>query len=281
MNPGPRRYRLRSPLNAPRFAELIGITSRVNIPPKMVDSSDEADSDTDTAIDDSEREGSSSPRSRETSLPRTRKVPHFAGLDDEAFANQSLAQTIPYEIILNIFRYLEPFGTDHYNCLFVCKSWAKCAVESVWFRPSIKDFSGFRKLARSLPASNRQALRLFPYSQFVRRLNLVSVAKDLSPSLFRMLADCTQLERLTMGGAIQIEDAVIESVVPKFRKLLALDISQTGLGDNALGAIAQNCQLLQGLNVSHCTRITNRSVMVVAKNCRALRRVYSHLTILT
>jgi F-box and leucine-rich repeat protein GRR1 len=76
-----------------------------------------------------------------------------------------------------------------------------------------------------------------------------------------------------MGGAVEITDPVIADVIPRFKKLLALDISSIELGDDGLCAVAENCRLLQGLNVSQCSRLTDRSIMVVAENCHSLRRV--------
>lgn len=232
-----------------------------------------SDTDSDTVIDDSSHEGLSIPNSRDTSVPPTLPTPRFAGLHDETLPEQSIAATIPYEIILNIFRFLEPFSVDNYNCLFVCKSWTKCAVENVWFRPSIKNITTFLKFTSMLPPYTQKTITLFPYAHFVRRLNLLNIAKDLTPQQFVMLEGCTQLERLTMGGAFQIADSVISDVIPKFKRLLALDISQIGLGDEGLCAIAESCRLLQGLNVSQCGRLTDQSIMLVAENCHNLRRV--------
>lgn len=274
MNSSGHRYRIRSPINSPRLRT--AGESQDPLPLPTLDTSDDIDSesDSDTAIDDSGREGSSTPNSRETSVPPTHHSARFAGLHDESFANQAIVATIPYEIILNIFRYLEPFSTDHYNCLFVCKSWAKCAVENVWFRPSIKNVGTFYKFASTLKPNDRK-VSLFPYSHFVKRLNLLNISKEITTKQFEKLADCTQLERLTMGGALQITDRAVAQVIPKFQKLLALDISQVDLEDEGLSAVAMNCRLLQGLNVSHCSRLTDQSIMTIATNCHNLRRVYN------
>lgn len=147
-------------------------------------------------------------------------------------------------------------------------------MENVWFRPSIKNISTFLKFTSTLPPYTRNPTALFPYAQFVRRLNLMNIAKELTPRYFVLLEGCTQLERLTMGGAVQITDPIIADVIPRFKKLLALDISSIELGDDGLCAVAENCRLLQGLNVSQCSRLTDRSIMVVAENCHNLRRVY-------
>ena len=168
---------------------------------------------------------------------------------------------------------------DALNCLFVCKSWSKCAVENVWFRPSIKNIDTFLKFASTVAPFTRKLPTLFPYAKFVRRLNLLQVARDLSTRNFALLAGCTAIERLTMGGAIHVTDVVVESVIPRFKKLLALDISQVDLRDGGLSAIAQSCLLLQGLNVSQCSQITDESLMVVAENCHNLRRVYNRFEI--
>jgi F-box and leucine-rich repeat protein GRR1 len=131
----------------------------------------------------------------------------------------------------------------------------------------------FLKFAENLPPHTKNPSTLFPYAHFVRRLNLMNVANELSPELFVLLEGCTQLERLTMAGAVQITDPVVADVVPKFKRLLALDISSIELGDEGLCAVAENCRELQGLNVSQCSRLTDRSLMAVAENCHKLRRV--------
>ena len=280
------RYRIRSPLNSPRRSSPAGrphppdSDNTSSLDPTLDTSDQGSDSDTDTVVYDSGREGSSTPNSRDTSVPPIlHSGPRFAGLHDEVIPEQSLAATIPYEIILNIFRYLEPFGVDALNCLFVCKSWSKCAVENVWFRPSIKNIDTFLKFASTVAPFTRKLPTLFPYAKFVRRLNLLQVARDLSTRNFALLAGCTAIERLTMGGAIHVTDVVVESVIPRFKKLLALDISQVDLRDGGLSAIAQSCLLLQGLNVSQCSQITDESLMVVAENCHNLRRVYNRFEI--
>ena len=131
----------------------------------------------------------------------------------------------------------------------------------------------FLKFTENLPSHTSNSSALFPYAQFVRRLNLMNIASELSPRLFLSLEGCTQLERLTMGGAVQITDPVIADVIPKFKRLLALDVSGIELGDDGLCAVAENCRLLQGLNVSQCSRLTDRSIMIVAEKCHNLRRV--------
>ena len=224
------RYRIRSPLNSPRRPSPSPSRTPFLAPipdphTAIQDTSDlGSDSDSDTIVDDSGREGSSTPNSRDTSVPPSllqHNTPRFAGLHDETFPEQSIAATIPYEIILNIFRFLEPFSVEYYNCLFVCKAWTKCAVENVWFRPSIKNITTFLKFTSTLPPYTRKPTTLFPYAQFVRRLNLLSIAKELTPKYFILLEGCTQLERLTMGGAVQITDSVISDVIPRFQRLLA------------------------------------------------------------
>ena len=276
------RYRIRSPLNSPRAEAsqppLPPVSDVGVLPPVLYSSDVGSDTDSDTVIFDSGCDGSSTPNSRETSVPPSRDNNlRFAGLQDEALPDQSIAATIPYEIILNVFRFLEPVGNDHYNCLFVCKAWTKCAVESVWFRPSIKNLATYLKFAVNLSPATRKGPALFPYAHFVRRMNLLNVARDLTPKHFAMLEGCTQLERLTMGGATHITDSAIQAVVPNFKRLLALDVSQTDLGDEGLCAVAEACKLMQGLNVSLCPKLTNLSITAIAENCPDLRRVRFHV----
>jgi hypothetical protein len=272
MAPSRNRYRLYSPADSPPNPSIQPETAIALPPPTTLDHSD-SESDSDTAVEDSGRDGSSTPNSRETSLPPSRKSPRFGGLRDESLPGQGIAATIPYEIILNIFAHLDPLGNDHYNCLFVCRSWAKCAVEAVWHRPLIKTAAQFYKFTSTLPPYNKKPI-LFPYAQFVRRLNFFNMARDITPRYFSMLSDCIHLERLTIGGALQVGDTALAEVVPRFTKLLALDVSGcVELKDEGLITITQSCRLLQGLNLSGCFNLTNKSIMVVAENLVNLRRV--------
>jgi len=73
---------------------------------------------------------------------------------------------------------------------------------------------------------------------------------------------------------VQVGDTALGEVVPKFTKLLALDISGcVALKDEGLCAIAESCRLLQGLNVAGCKDLTDKSIMAIAENCHNLRRV--------
>jgi F-box and leucine-rich repeat protein GRR1 len=244
----------------------------LSTPAIQAEPSDEtSESDSDNAVDCFPgRELSSTPSGKDTSLP---SFQHFAGLTDETLPGQSIAAAIPCEIILNIFGFFEPYSIEYYNCLYVCKAWAQCAVESVWYRPSLKSLGTFNKFVAVLSPASRKT-NMFPYAMFIRRLNFVYIAKEIGPGYLPLLAECTTLERLTMVGAVQMTNEVLKEVVPKFTKLLALDLSQVSeLKDDGLCAIAKSCTLLQGLNVSGCRLLTDTSIRAVAENGINLRRV--------
>jgi F-box and leucine-rich repeat protein GRR1 len=265
------RYRIHSPVGSPSPSDAPPTNARTRGPANG-NSDPGSESDSDTTLVDTSREDGLLISTGDLARLAVDHAPGYAGLQESPLDKQSIVETIPYEILLNIFRFLEPGGIDNYRCLFVCKAWANCAVETLWFRPPIKRWESFIKFTGELLPNCRE-FTLFPYTQFVRRLNLLSVASQLSSQDFKLLKGCAHLERLTMGGAVQVTSDAVAEVIPNFKKLLALDISQVDLNDFALCAVAQSCRLLQGLNVSQCTQLTDASITVLAENCHNLRRV--------
>ncbi|OSC98957.1 RNI-like protein [Trametes coccinea BRFM310] len=114
----------------------------------------------------------------------------------------------------------------------------------------------------------------FVYAHFIRRLNFLNVAADLTDSLFSRLAHCVRLERLTLMNCTALSDEGLTRVLPRCPNLVALDLTSVAeVTDRTIIAVAKSAKRLQGINLTGCKKLTDASVMALAQNCPSLRRV--------
>ncbi|RUS29403.1 hypothetical protein BC938DRAFT_480708, partial [Jimgerdemannia flammicorona] len=192
----------------------------------------------------------------------------------------AVAQTIPSELILHIFKYVTT-TRDLRNCLLACRAWCHCGVELFWHKPVFYNPYPLVRMICVLGLVNPT----FPYALFVRRLNLSNLSEDVSDSILARLAGCERLERITLAGCRKLTDSglcklleggtVVQTVVGDDNAtppnstttiaipqgalvpgcgatLIAMDLSDlTELTDVAILAIAERCPRLQGLNLSN------------------------------
>lgn len=185
-------------------------------------------------------------------------------------APQSTASNLPHEILLHIFQYLVLYPPDLLSCLLVCKSWCLNGVELLWYRPALFKISSLFKLVGVI----RKPEQLFPYAQFVRRLNFTLLANQLEDQLFLMMSACTRLERLTLAGCSNITDATLVKVFQNTPQLVAIDLTDVAnITDNTLLTLATNCPKAQGINLTGCKNISSHGVAELARNCKRLKRV--------
>lgn len=182
----------------------------------------------------------------------------------------STASNLPHEILLHIFKYLVLYPPDLLSCLQVCKSWCLNGVELLWHRPALFKISSLFKLVGVI----RKPEQLFPYANFVRRLNFTLLANQLEDQLFLMMSACTRLERLTLAGCSNITDATLVKVFQNTPQLVAIDLTDVAdISDATLLTLAQNCPKAQGINLTGCKKITSKGVAQLARSCKLLRRV--------
>ncbi|KAJ1019446.1 hypothetical protein NDA16_004563 [Ustilago loliicola] len=182
----------------------------------------------------------------------------------------STASNLPHEILLHIFKYLVLYPPDLLSCLLVCKSWCLNGVELLWHRPALFKISSLFKLVGVI----RKPEQLFPYANFVRRLNFTLLANQLEDQLFLMMSACTRLERLTLAGCSNITDATLVKVFQNTPQLVAIDLTDVAdISDATLLTLAQNCPKAQGINLTGCKKITSKGVAELARSCKLLRRV--------
>ncbi|KAH9077259.1 hypothetical protein EDB83DRAFT_2540642 [Lactarius deliciosus] len=186
--------------------------------------------------------------------------------DNNIFAS---ASHLPPEILINILKHLSS-PRDIHSTLLVSRSWCECSVELLWHKPTVPDFNTLIKIMQVLSREEPT----FTYSQFIRRLNFISVGSEMSDSIFGRLAPCVRLERLTLVGCSNLSDDVIARTVPHFPNLVAIDLSGVdGVTDRTVFALADCCPKLQGINLLGCRRVSSTSIGALAEKCPLLRRV--------
>ena len=176
---------------------------------------------------------------------------------------------LPNEIFLAVFSKLSS-TSDIYHCLLVSRRWARNAVDLLWHRPACTNWSKHKTICHTLGEANPY----FPYHDFIKRLNLASLADNVNDGSIIPLSVCTRVERLTLTNCKQITDTGLIALVENSASLLAIDISNDrNITEQSIIAMAEHCKRLQGLNISGCEQISNDSMITLAQNCKYIKRV--------
>lgn len=179
---------------------------------------------------------------------------------------------LPNEILISIFAKLNS-SADQLHCMLTCKRWARNTVDLLWHRPACSNWTKHQSICQTLGLD----APYFAYREFIKRLNLASIADKINDGSVMPLAVCTRVERLTLTNCKGLTDSGLIALVNNGSHLLALDISgDDQITEAAIFAIAENCQRLQGLNISSCVRISNEGMIKLAKSCRFIKRVSLH-----
>ncbi|KAI8140860.1 hypothetical protein BJV82DRAFT_671234 [Fennellomyces sp. T-0311] len=191
----------------------------------------------------------------------------------------STAQSIPSELILHILKYLT-HPSDLSNCALCCKSWSMHAIELLWYKPNFVRSTAWVSFCHVLQQTRPT---LFPYTSFIRRINLSLLSTDVEDAHLTSLKDCERLERVTLTGCSKLTDHGITGFLgTKVRtSLVSMDLGDvTNVTDASIKRIAEICPSLQGLNLSMCKEspgrfegITDDGVVVLSEACTGLRRI--------
>ncbi|WPG98860.1 Hypothetical protein R9X50_00165800 [Acrodontium crateriforme] len=176
---------------------------------------------------------------------------------------------LPAELLISIFSRLSA-PKDLQNCMLVSKEWAKNSVGLLWHRPAMNKWDSIHSVVQSI----RKAKKFFAYQDLVKRLNMSTLALQVSDGTLLGMAPCKRIERLTLTNCSKLTDIGIQPLITGNRVLLALDV--TGLEqitDRTMITVAETCLRLQGLNVTGCKKITDASIAALAKSCRHLKRL--------
>ncbi|EMD00530.1 hypothetical protein BAUCODRAFT_28876 [Baudoinia panamericana UAMH 10762] len=176
---------------------------------------------------------------------------------------------LPAELLISIFARLSA-SSDLMSCMLVSKEWARNSVGLLWHRPAMNKWDCIQSVVRSI----RKADKFFAYQDLVKRLNMSTLASQVSDGCLIGMVDCKRVERLTLTNCSKLTDISIQPLVEGNRSLLALDV--TGLDqltDRTMMTVADHCLRLQGLNVTGCKKLTDASIAQVAKSCRHVKRL--------
>ncbi|KAF8195711.1 hypothetical protein K438DRAFT_1826391 [Mycena galopus ATCC 62051] len=185
---------------------------------------------------------------------------------------------IPPELLIHILKHLHAVK-DLHTALQVSRTWCECSVELLWHKPAFPKYETLAKMAALLDSPDQT----FTYANFIRRLNLLSLGKDLRDRTFTILAHCDRLERLTLVNCDHISGDALNQVLPCFSNLVAIDLTGVANTTNtAIVGLATAATRLQGINLAGCKRVSDRGILALAANCPLLRRVkLSGLELLT
>jgi len=178
---------------------------------------------------------------------------------------------LPSEIILYIFRFLNS-AHDLRSAILVCKLWCCCGMDLLWSKPSLLTMDVIERMIQtiSLPKT------VFPYADYIRRLNLSFLAPDLTDPLLTQFATCSRLERLLLAGSVKTTEAGLKQILTlsSCRGLYALDLSEIPAVTNSLlEHISLNCPQLHTLYLGSCPQITDDALIKIAARCTQLKRV--------
>ncbi|KAI0884079.1 RNI-like protein [Annulohypoxylon maeteangense] len=193
-------------------------------------------------------------------------------LQDMQVTDQECLPTVaalPSEILISIFSRINS-PSELLNCMLTCKRWARNVVEILWHRPTCTSWQKHKSICATLGMERPY----FTYTDFVKRLNLATLADKVNDGSVMPLAVCTRVERLTLTNCQGLTDLGLIPLVRSNKHLLALDISgDVNVTEKSIIAIAESCHRLQGLNVSNCKQISNESLIQLAESCRYIKRL--------
>ncbi|KAG5662538.1 hypothetical protein KAF25_004956 [Fusarium avenaceum] len=195
-------------------------------------------------------------------------VPNFQDMQVED-ACQPPVHRLPNEILIGVFAKLGS-TSDLFHCMLVCKRWARNTVDQLWHRPACTNWRNHGIICQTLQLEHPS----FRYRDFIKRLNLASLADKINDGSVMSLAVCTRVERLTLTNCRGLTDSGLIALVENSNSLLALDISHDkNITEESINAIAKHCNRLQGLNITGCENISNESMITLANSCRYIKRL--------
>lgn len=176
---------------------------------------------------------------------------------------------LPAEVLIAVFSKISS-PQDLLSCMLVSKKWARNAVDLLWHRPACVTWPKHGAICRTLTLEDPY----FAYRDFIKRLNLASLAERVNDGSIVPLSICTRVERLTLTSCVGLTDNGLKQLVMGNDHLLALDVSGVkDLTEVSMQVVAENCKRLQGLNISGCDKISNEAMIMIAESCKYIKRV--------
>ncbi|EPE35082.1 RNI-like protein [Glarea lozoyensis ATCC 20868] len=196
-------------------------------------------------------------------------VPTFRDMAVSGEVCEPPANRLPAEVLIGIFSKLSG-PAELLNAMLVSKRWARNCVDLLWHRPSCTTWAKHSSICRTLSLTDPT----FTYRDFVKRLNLASLADAVNDGSVVPLSVCSRIERLTLTMCQGLTDAGLIPLLTDSKGLLALDISgDTQITSESMVVLAEHCKRLQGLNITECLKISNESMIGVANACKHIKRL--------
>ncbi|KAF9164912.1 SCF ubiquitin ligase complex subunit [Mortierella sp. AD010] len=201
------------------------------------------------------------------------KVQQEQGLDMQTIqhSHNPYPPVFPSELILHIFKFLAT-PQDLRSAILVCKHWCSCGMDLLWSRPSLPSLPLAKRMCDTMSLDRSKTL--FPYPNYVRRLNFSFLAPELTDDILVRFDSCKRLERLLLPGSSKITEDGLKRVLTVGRGLYSLDMSDIpAVTDSVLEHVANHCPKLHTLYLTGCSTITDESVVKLAANCPSLKRI--------
>lgn len=113
-----------------------------------------------------------------------------------------------------------------------------------------------------------------PYANHLRRINIASIASEVTDDLFVPLEACVRAERLTIAGASRLTAAAVQRVISKMPGLVSIDMENVVNVDcSVIAQIAKTCDKIQALSINGCTLVRDDGLVALAEKGKMLRRV--------
>ncbi|KAF9086914.1 SCF ubiquitin ligase complex subunit [Mortierella sp. GBA35] len=186
--------------------------------------------------------------------------------------------TMPSELILYMLKFLT-VAHDLRSAILVCKLWCSCGMDLLWSKPSLLTMSVADRMLETMSLPNT----IFPYANYIRRLNLSFLAPEVTDPMLVQLAPCLRLERLLLAGSTRATMPGLQSILSGCPGLYSLDLSDIpAVTDVLIEYVAEKCPRLHTLYVGSCSSLTDDSIVKLATSCRQLKRIkLSQCTLLT
>ncbi|KAF9197620.1 hypothetical protein BGZ49_001857 [Haplosporangium sp. Z 27] len=145
-------------------------------------------------------------------------------------------------------------------------------ADLLWSRPSLLSLPLVEKMCDTMTLDRSETL--FPYPDYVRRLNFSFLAQDLTDDILVQFDCCKRLERLLLPGSNKTTEDGLKQILKVGRGLYSLDMSEIpAVNDSVMEHVAMHCPKLHTLYLTGCSAITDESVVKLASNCPSLKRI--------
>ncbi|ORX55011.1 RNI-like protein [Hesseltinella vesiculosa] len=197
----------------------------------------------------------------------------------QLYQSPSPAQSIPSELISYILQFLT-HPHDMLQSALTCRAWTFNALEALWWKPQFRSTAHWLAFCQILGEPRAWS---YPYSTFVRRINVSSLSTNVNDHQLMLLNQCDRIERITLIGCTSLTDTGLLGLLSNKvgHYVTSVDLSDiTTITNATIFKIAATCPNLQGLNLSmcredqqRCTGVTDQSICRLAEACPQLRRI--------